>query len=208
MELAAQDKSITSQFFLTGGTALSYFYLQHRFSEDLDFFSISEVDARALVTWASQASKKLEARKLEQQGLAAQQIFFFHFDDSSFVKVDFAYFPFDHLGTFKKFHGLRVASLEDIIVNKFQSIITRKRARDYLDLYLGLKKLGWTLAEARKNYRLKFDMDLESQQLATSFVSVVDATDLPEFLGSYSWTKVREFFLESAQKLKGDFIDE
>ena len=28
-----------SDFYFTGGTALSFFYLQHRYSEDLDFFS-------------------------------------------------------------------------------------------------------------------------------------------------------------------------
>jgi len=31
---------IAKNFFLTGGTALSVFYLQHRVSDDLDFFSI------------------------------------------------------------------------------------------------------------------------------------------------------------------------
>ncbi|MBI2352172.1 MAG: nucleotidyl transferase AbiEii/AbiGii toxin family protein [Deltaproteobacteria bacterium] len=29
-------------FFLTGGTALSAFYLQHRYSEDLDLFTLTE----------------------------------------------------------------------------------------------------------------------------------------------------------------------
>ncbi|MDZ7361711.1 MAG: nucleotidyl transferase AbiEii/AbiGii toxin family protein [candidate division KSB1 bacterium] len=30
---------LTKDFFLTGGTTLAHFYLQHRFSEDLDFFT-------------------------------------------------------------------------------------------------------------------------------------------------------------------------
>ena len=34
-----QDKWFCRFFYLTGGTALSAFYFQHRFSEDLDFFS-------------------------------------------------------------------------------------------------------------------------------------------------------------------------
>jgi len=32
-------KQVLSSFYLTGGTALGRFYLNHRFSEDLDFFS-------------------------------------------------------------------------------------------------------------------------------------------------------------------------
>lgn len=31
-------------FYLTVGTALAAFYLQHRYSEDLDFFTETEVD--------------------------------------------------------------------------------------------------------------------------------------------------------------------
>jgi hypothetical protein len=30
---------LRQEFFLTGGTALSAFYLQHRYSDDLDFFT-------------------------------------------------------------------------------------------------------------------------------------------------------------------------
>lgn len=31
--------ALKDSFFLTGGTALSIFYLEHRYSEDLDFFT-------------------------------------------------------------------------------------------------------------------------------------------------------------------------
>jgi len=34
--------SLQSNFHLTGGTALAAFYLQHRYSEDLDFFTGDE----------------------------------------------------------------------------------------------------------------------------------------------------------------------
>lgn len=35
----SKNKSLRKQFYFTGGTALSAFYLHHRESEDLDFFS-------------------------------------------------------------------------------------------------------------------------------------------------------------------------
>lgn len=35
---------VTEDFFLTGGTALSVFYLHHRQSNDLDFFTLQETD--------------------------------------------------------------------------------------------------------------------------------------------------------------------
>ena len=42
LELAAQKKEIIKRFYLTGGSALAAFYLNHRVSKDLDFFSEKE----------------------------------------------------------------------------------------------------------------------------------------------------------------------
>jgi len=39
LQLIGKDKIICDNFYLTGGMALAEFYLHHRFSEDLDFFS-------------------------------------------------------------------------------------------------------------------------------------------------------------------------
>lgn len=33
-----------SGFYLSGGTALACYYLHHRFSDDLDFFTFEEID--------------------------------------------------------------------------------------------------------------------------------------------------------------------
>ena len=44
LTLFAQSSPLAKQFYLTGGTALAAFYLQHRYSEDLDFFSDQEFD--------------------------------------------------------------------------------------------------------------------------------------------------------------------
>jgi hypothetical protein len=41
-------------FYLTGGTALAEFYLQHRLSEDLDFFSEQEVESQAIAVFWKQ----------------------------------------------------------------------------------------------------------------------------------------------------------
>jgi len=37
--LLSKEQVISHNFYLSGGTALAEFYLQHRWSEDLDFFS-------------------------------------------------------------------------------------------------------------------------------------------------------------------------
>src|SRR6266567_2083694 len=43
LDAIAENKILTKQYYLTGGTALSEFYLQHSLSEDLDLFSDQEI---------------------------------------------------------------------------------------------------------------------------------------------------------------------
>lgn len=205
--LIAKDEFITKQFFLTGGTALSEFYLRHRFSEDFDLFSQSEFDPKKVIISISAISKKLKPTKIEQQSLSKQETFFFHFTKKDIVRIDLAFFPFQPLGRFKKYKSLKIASLEDITINKIQAIVTRKRARDYIDLYLCLKKLEWTTKDIRKNYKLKFDIELPAEELATSFVNVEDAQDMPIFLGNLPWKEVKKFFLTLTEKLKKNILN-
>ena len=98
----SKDKFITANFFMTGGTALSGFYLRHRFSEDLDFFSEDEFDAKQLLVSVSRLGDKLKLTKIDHQNLTGQDTFFLYFDEKSFVKVDFSFFPFKHVGSYKK----------------------------------------------------------------------------------------------------------
>lgn len=39
LEQIKKSEFLAKNFYLTGGTALAAFYLHHRYSEDLDFFS-------------------------------------------------------------------------------------------------------------------------------------------------------------------------
>ncbi len=206
LELISKDKTITSQFYLTGGTALSYFYFKHRFSEDLDFFSGEEFNSKTLLAAISKIGDISKPKKIEQQSLNQQEIFYFYFDKKNFVKLDFAYFPFETLGQFIKFNDLKVTSVEDIAINKLHAISTRKRSRDYFDLYLLMKRLNWDFKFLRKNYRLKFGVDLPLEQIATTFLKVQDAEDLPIFLGDQNFEEVKTFFLMQADKLKESIL--
>ncbi|MBI5729257.1 MAG: nucleotidyl transferase AbiEii/AbiGii toxin family protein [Candidatus Magasanikbacteria bacterium] len=39
LKVIGDSRTICQYFYLTGGTALAEYYLHHRYSEDLDFFS-------------------------------------------------------------------------------------------------------------------------------------------------------------------------
>ena len=124
-------------FRLTGGTALSAFYLQHRISEDLDFFSSEKVvfhslervlrgmDCVSEISYTKQFDRNLFQIKLR---------------DASFLKVEFTFFPLKNLEDPHTIEGMRVDSFLDIVVNKICAIADRTDVKDFVDLYYALKK--------------------------------------------------------------------
>lgn len=55
----SENKYLTDNFVLSGGTALAGFYLPYRFSEDLDFFSLEEVNVLDVTTFLKSVKAKI-----------------------------------------------------------------------------------------------------------------------------------------------------
>ena len=53
------------RFYLTGGTALSGYYLQHRVSDDLDFFTEDDIDTLFIEQFAVKIKELLNASKVK-----------------------------------------------------------------------------------------------------------------------------------------------
>lgn len=124
-------------FRLTGGTALSAFYLEHRLSEDLDFFSSEKIPLYALETWLKTLNFISEPSYTKQFD---RNIFNIKLKDGSFLKAEFAYYPLKNIEDICFIEGLRVDSFLDIVVNKLCAIADRMDAKDYVDLYQALRK--------------------------------------------------------------------
>lgn len=130
-----------NRFYLTGGTALSEFHLQHRFSEDLDFFSEEEFSLTGVNVLLKKLRRDLpEISTIEFREFMGIRTFFIH-HPKGVLKVDFNYYPFPRLEKGKKYHHLSIDSLMDIAVNKMQTISTQPRGRDFVDLPRMLIKL-------------------------------------------------------------------
>lgn len=196
----ANSRYLTDRFYFTGGTALSVYYLHHRYSEDLDLFTESPYNPRSLEGEAKRVFGTLKPSSVELETLHGQHIYFISIG-SERIKVDFAYYPFEHLGEFIHLGRLGVASLLDITVNKVHAITTRKRGRDFLDLYLSIKKQGIQSEELLDQYRLKFDVVITKEELAKHYVGVVDALDQPKYLGTTPWREIEDFFIAQAKML-------
>ncbi|MEW6184774.1 MAG: nucleotidyl transferase AbiEii/AbiGii toxin family protein [Thermodesulfobacteriota bacterium] len=124
-------------FFLTGGTALSVFYLGHRVSEDLDLFSIdpldlSEIDFWIKTQWVGQSVKIKESPTF--LSFLIQE-----------VKVDLVIDPLSareerEILSFGNGSFLRVDTLNSIVTNKFCTIAGRLEPKDFIDFYFILKR--------------------------------------------------------------------
>lgn len=180
LSLLAKEDDFINNFYFTGGTALSEYYLQHRLSEDLDFFTAGEIDF--------------------QQSFNRNLVFFSF--DKGILKAEFTYFPFTQIEEPRVFGGIKVDSLLDIAVNKFFTIYQTPSARHFIDLYLIIKEGGFDWGKLLKLARIKFDVAIDPIQLGSQLITVADLQDLPKMFVKLPEEEWRNYFIERASGLK------
>lgn len=206
LHLFSTDKFLKKQFYLTGGTALAGFYLFHRYSEDLDFFSQEEVDVSGIDVFLTNIRKKLRFSKIDYQQSYNRNIFFCHFDDE-ILKIEFTFFPFERIEKSNSKEGFEIDSLTDIAVNKLFTIYQRSTARDYIDLYCICREKGWEVKDLITKARIKFNWHIDPLQLGTQFLKSKEAEDFPKMIKEIKPTEWRSFFVKEAKELKNEVIE-
>ncbi len=201
LSLISLDKNICEYFYLTGGTALVEYYLHHRYSEDLDFFSETEVMTETVFTFLHSLKKNANIKTIDSQQSFNRNLFFLHLKDGDVIKTEFTYFPFPRIEQKIKFGQLNIDSLLDIAVNKVFTIYQNPRSRDYIDLYLILVSQKWTIDELVKKAKIKFDWHIDPLQLASRFLQANEAEDLPRMIKKVSTKEWRDFFTKESKKL-------
>jgi len=123
-------------FYWTGGTLLSYFYLSHRFSVDLDFFSQDLFKGDEYSLFINELKKEINAGNIVETVKYNRRQYLIKRGKNN-VKLEFVYFPFPPIGKKKEIKEFSVMadSLEDIMVNKIHSAYERDEAKDVYDLY-------------------------------------------------------------------------
>lgn len=193
---------LSKKFYLSGGTALSEFYLHHRISEDLDFFTQEELDLEQLKRFINLVAKKTGAIKVEfQHGFGLYS--FFLSDGKQRQKIDFGQYPFGPIEELRQFGDLLVESLYDIAVNKTHTIAFRPRLRDFIDLYFILQQeKNWNFQDLLQKSFEKFEMKVDSLQLGENLLQVKKLEDLPKMIKKVNLSKVQDFFLQELGKLE------
>jgi len=146
LELIQKESQITKRFYLTGGTALSEFYLQHRISHDIDLFTEKEeVDQSLIEAFLKKISKELSVVHIKRSQFLGLFSYSLVFKDKTELKVDFNYYPFPRIQKGTRYKNLEVDSIYDIATNKVHTLFMKPRSRDYLDIYFIMLKYNYSL---------------------------------------------------------------
>lgn len=158
----SQHKEINN-FAFCGGSALSY-YLKHRLSEDIDFFSFS-----SSFTLDKQSVNKLIDKFIAKgykvsNSLDEEEQTDFYINN---VKTTFCSYPkFGRLLKENKselFGNINISDINTLIAMKADALRTREKIRDYYDLYAiskeyGFKKIIEESSKADINFNSKLFM--------------------------------------------------
>ena len=138
------EKHARGKFYLTGGTALSRFYFQHRYSDDLDFFSVKDMEGfrgavHSLLRRFSDNGLVVEVESFSDTFLrAAVQ------RDAVRLKVDFVNEMTFRFGESKDFPLFKFVDNElNILANKLTAI-SRYEVKDLADIWVLSKHLKFS----------------------------------------------------------------
>lgn len=125
---------LTTPFYLTGGTALGRFYLNHRYSDDLDFFTNNNPDfSKWVQTVLKSLSTNFERRNSET--LVAEDFArtFIH-DNTTSLKIEFVNDVDFYVGDNQFSKGIRLDNVRNILSNKLTALIGRDEPKDVFDI--------------------------------------------------------------------------
>lgn len=192
--------SIFENFFLTGGTALAEFYLQHRYSDDLDFFTeIESIIPQILPELNSLANRLKSKIEFGRRFETFTECFFIKKTER--VRIDFAKdIPFRlKPKVFNKNLGIYVDNELDIACNKFSALFDRHETKDFVDIYFIDKEI-MPFETIYKNAKKKH-IGLDNYWLAISLRFVEEIIKLPKMIKPLTIIELKKFYEEKMKKL-------
>lgn len=205
LEQLSHCEFVANNFYFSGGTTLAEFYLHHRFSEDFDFFTDKEIDLQTIRSQLEPIFKKTSIKTVDYQEVTSVKIFFLK-KRGEIIKTDFNFWAFERLEPGSKFNLLTVDSLLDIAVNKLHTTLSRKKARDFVDLYFILKGRNFTLDFLLQNLKKKYDWAVDPLYLASRFLAVENLQDYPKMIKEFSKKEMIEYFISLAKEQKDKIV--
>lgn len=173
---------IAEPFYLAGGTSLAL-QIGHRISVDLDFFTPNSFDVKLLIDNLNSIGNLI----IEDESSTT-------FNGSlDGVKISFFKYEYPLLFKVVDFNGVKLADERDIAGMKIQAISDRGSKKDFVDLYVLLKKykIDEMLGFFHKKYE-KFNYNMIHILKSLTYFFNADENPEPEMLIKDSWGEIKK----------------
>lgn len=188
-------------FFLTGGTALSAFYLAHRESEDLDFFSLEPFDSLTLRTTMQEIAGQTKSKlTISIRSQTYHEIFLENKKEKWMQKIDIIQEQPKHFGKIQTIDKIRIDSLINIATNKVLTVFGRFEPKDYIDLYLICTQTKLSFDKIFKLAKEK-DTGLSEFYFASVIADVDKIQTLPKMKIAFDKNAFIKFYKDLSRKL-------
>lgn len=188
-------------FFFTGGTALSAFYLAHRESQDLDFFSLQPFDSLALRTTMQEIANMTHSTlTMHIRSQTFNEILLENKKEGWRQKIDIVQEQPKHFGEITIVDTVPVDSLINIATNKILTVFGRLEPKDYIDLFVIFTKTKLSFEKMFKLAKQK-DLGLSEFYFANIITDVEKFTTLPKMKIPFNKKAFLQFYKDLSRKL-------
>lgn len=184
-------------FYLGGGTGLAL-QIGHRKSEDLDFFTTHEFDidspAREIAGFQSAQQYRGTVHGLLNG-----------------VRISFLYYPVPLIETPYLWNGIKIASVDDLIGEKFKTVSQRGAKKDFCDLY-SVFQTGITIQYGCQKFKQRFiTTQIQFYTVLKSLCYFEDADSDPEPIWlnpdfSTKWEDIKSFFTGHIKEFEKELL--
>jgi len=187
------------RFFLTGGTALAAFYLHHRWSVDLDLFTLDDLALPEADVLVPQLAVDLKCRIGRARRSEHFRQFLLEPEAGQPLQVDLVRDFGPQHGQRRRVGGIVVDSVENIGANKLTAILGRTEPKDFVDLYFILRA-GYDFADLLAKAQEK-DLGLQPFFLAGTLLQVRTLSRLPLTTPPLTLAELQDFITALADRL-------
>jgi hypothetical protein len=186
-------------FFLTGGTALTAYYLHHRLSVDLDLFTLDDLALREAAVLIPQLATDLGCRIGRARETEHFRQFLLEPEAAPPLQIDLVREFGPQYGQHKRYGDVIVDSVENIGANKLTAILGRSEPKDFVDLYF-LLHAGCSFDDLLEMAQEK-DLGLQPFFLAGALRQVLHFQHLPTTTPPLALSDLQAFIIALSDQL-------